>query len=109
VYKTDVIRKVAQETRMSQRDVNDALTGAITVITQALSGGETVTFPGFGTFYTSQRKAAKAKNFRTGKPVDVPARRVAAFRVGSILKSRVRGKARSASLLSRAKRLAKTS
>jgi DNA-binding protein HU-beta len=91
VYKTDVVRRVAQETRLSQRAVRDALTSAMQVITQALKEGKTVTLPGFGTFYTSNRGEGTVRDIRTGARITVPARRVAGFRVGELLKQSVRG------------------
>jgi DNA-binding protein HU-beta len=90
VYKNDVVRKVAQDTRLSQRVVGDALNSAVQVIGQALRDGKTVTFPGFGTFYTSHRGEGTVKHIRTKEPITVPARRVAAFRVGELLKQSVR-------------------
>ncbi|HEY8743028.1 MAG TPA: HU family DNA-binding protein [Chloroflexota bacterium] len=90
VYKNDVVRTVAQETQLSQRAVRDALTSTLTVIVQALQAGKTVTLPGFGTFYTSTRAAGRITHIRTGETITVPARRVAAFRVGELLKKSVR-------------------
>jgi len=90
VYKTDIVRKVAQETRLSQRVVSDALNSAMQVITHALKEGKTVTLPGFGTFYTSSRAEGVVKHIRTGEKIKVPARRVAGFRVGELLKKSVR-------------------
>ena len=90
VYKNDVVRKVAQDTRLSQRVVADALNSAVKVISQALREGKTVTLPGFGTFYTSQRGEGTVKHIKTRETITVPARRVAAFRVGALLKQTVR-------------------
>ena len=90
MYKTDIVRRVAQETRMKRRDVNDAVSGALKVITQALRDGKTVTLPGFGTFYTRHQKEGTVKHIRTHETIKVAARRVAAFRVGDTLKKSVR-------------------
>jgi len=90
VYKNDVVRKVAQDTRLSQRVVSDALNSMVNVVSQALRDGKTVTFPGFGTFYTSNRGEGTVKHIRTKETIKVPARRVAAFRVGDTLKRSVR-------------------
>ena len=94
MYKTAVVRRVAQQTRLSRRVVNDVLTASHRAIEAGLRAGERVTFPGFGTFYTSERRAGKVRHVRTGQPVAVPARRVAAFRVGEVLKRTVAGKHR---------------
>jgi DNA-binding protein HU-beta len=91
MYKTDLVRRVAQETGVSQRVVSQVLSASLGTIQAALAAGERVTVPGFGTFYTSQRQAGRVRSVRTGRQVDVPARRVAAFRVGEILKREVAG------------------
>ena len=92
MYKTEIVRRVAQETRLSQRTVNQVLRGSLRAVSAALAAGEQVTFSGFGTFYTSQRQAGKIRHVRTGHLVNVPARRVAAFRVGEVLKRTVAGR-----------------
>ena len=90
MYKNEIVRNVAQETRLSQRAVRDALNSMVNVVSQALVEGKTVTLPGFGTFYTSNRGEGTVKHIRTGEQITVPARRVAAFRVGELLKQSVR-------------------
>jgi len=91
MYKTELIKRVATQTRLSQRAVADALNASQHVIAETLKEGKTVQFPGFGTFYTRQRQASKVRDMRTGKEIAVAARRVAAFRVGEVLKRAVRG------------------
>ena len=90
LYKTGVVRRVAKDSRLSQRVVSDALNRALGQITSALARNESVSFPGFGTFYTRMRVASTARSFATGKPVAVPPMRVAGFRVGELLKQAVR-------------------
>ena len=92
MYKTDIIGKVAKETRLSQRIVGDVLNASHTVIQEALGRGQEVQFPGFGTFYTRQRPEGQIHSVKDQKMVKVPAMRVAAFRVGDVLKRAVRKK-----------------
>ena len=66
--------------------VRHVVGSSLRTVQAALAAGERVTLPGFGTFYTSQRRAGRIRSVRTGRQVDVPARRVAAFRVGEVLK-----------------------
>src|SRR4051794_29265492 len=94
MHKTDVVRRIAKETRLTQRIVSDVIDAAHRLIEQSLRDGKTITFPGFGTFYTSERQEGKVRNIRTGEEVTFPARRVAAFRTGEILKRAVRGENR---------------
>jgi DNA-binding protein HU-beta len=89
VYKNELIREVSNETHLSERFIGQVLTASLTVITQTLKKGEDVRLPGFGVFYTRLQPAGKVKSIRTGKTVDIPARRVAAFRVGRLLKQAV--------------------
>ena len=39
MYKTDIVRSVAKDTRLSQRMVNEVLTASLAAITQALGQG----------------------------------------------------------------------
>jgi DNA-binding protein HU-beta len=55
-----------------------------------LKKGESITFVGFGTFKTTQRKARTARNPQTGAPIKIPKRRVVRFSAGKALKDAVR-------------------
>jgi DNA-binding protein HU-beta len=85
MYKTALVRRVARETGVSQRVVRQVVGASLDTIEAALTTGDRVTLPGFGTFYTSQRRGGRIRSVRTGRQVEVPARRVAAFRVGDVL------------------------
>lgn len=91
MFKTELIRRVAAETRLSQRVVSDVINSSHRLIEQALREGKTVTIPGFGIFYTRERAEGQARDFRSGKMIRVLARRIAAFRAGAVLKRAVRG------------------
>ena len=91
MYKTELIRRVARETRLSQRVVADVVGTTQRLIEDTLRQGQRVTVPGFGTFYTRKRPAGHIKHIHTGTLISLPARRVAAFRVGAILKRAVAG------------------
>jgi DNA-binding protein HU-beta len=91
MYKTELVRRVARETGLSQRVVAQVLTNSLERVQEALAAGERVIIPGFGTFSTSQRQAARVRSVRTGREIEIPARRVAAFRVGAVLKRAVAG------------------
>ena len=91
MYKTELVRRVARETGLSQRVVAQVLTSSLHGVQQALAAGERVIIPGFGTFYTSQRQAIRVRSIRTGREIELPTRRVSAFRVGAVLKRAVAG------------------
>ncbi len=90
MYKTDIGRKVAKETRLSQRVVDDVLRETLATITQSLREGQSVVLPGFGTFYTKERQPSTVKHIRTRELIDIPALRQADFRVGELLRQAVR-------------------
>ncbi len=91
MYKTNVVRSVAKETRLSQRIVGEVLSSSLDVITAALRDGGTVVLPGFGTFYTRERQASQVRSIRNpGELLDIPAMRQADFRVGELLRQAVR-------------------
>ncbi len=94
MYKTELIRRVSKETRLSQRIISDVIEASHRLIEQTLREGNSVTFPGFGTFLTREKKEGQVKDVRTGELVRYDARRVAAFKVGEVLKRAVRGQRR---------------
>jgi DNA-binding protein HU-beta len=90
MYKTELAKKVAGETRLSQRAVSEVINATLATIQRALSHGHKVTLLGFGTFYSRHQKEGKVRSVRTGEVVTLPARQVAAFRVGDVLKKAIR-------------------
>jgi len=94
MYRTELVRQVARQTRLSQRHVAAVLRASEGCIQQALTDGQAVTLTGLGTFYTRQQPAGTVRHIQTGKTVQIPAHRVAAFRVGAVLKRVVRGQRR---------------
>lgn len=91
IFTATLVRRIAQQTGLSQAVVRQVLGASLATVQAALAAGERVTLPGFGTFYTSERQAARVRSVRDGRQVTIPARRVAAFRVGDVLKRAVAG------------------
>jgi DNA-binding protein HU-beta len=90
--KQDFVGKVAQKSGLSQRDASKAVDAFLDSITDALRGGDSVTFTGFGKFSTSFRKAREGVNPRNpSQKVQIPAANVPKFSAGSGLKSAVKG------------------
>jgi integration host factor subunit beta len=58
-------------------------------LAEALCRGERVELRGFGAFSIRQHAPRVGRNPRTGKAVDVPARRVLHFKVGKTLRDRL--------------------
>jgi DNA-binding protein HU-beta len=88
--KQELIAKIAKDTGSSKVGAAAALDSVIDGITKSLKKGDPITFVGFGTFKTSQRKARTARNPQTGAAIKVPKRRVVRFTAGKGLKNAVR-------------------
>ena len=90
--KTEMIKKVAELTGISQKDVRavvDTITEAKPgkgLISTTLKQGEKVTISGFGTFYLRSRNSRQARNPKTGDHVKVPKRNYPAFKPSKSLK-----------------------
>ena len=91
IFTATLVRRVAQQTGLSQAVVRQVLGASLESVQAALAAGQQVTLPGFGTFYTAEREAVRVRSVRDGRQVTAPARRVAAFRVGEVLKRAVVG------------------
>jgi DNA-binding protein HU-beta len=88
--KQDLIAKIAKDTGSSKTGAAAALESMIDGITKSLKKGDAITFVGFGTFKTAQRKARTARNPQTGAAIKIPKRRVVRFSAGKTLKNAVR-------------------
>ena len=88
--KQELIAKIAKDTGSSKAGAAAAVDSMIDSITKSLKKGDSITFVGFGTFKTSQRKARTARNPQTGAAIKIPKRRVVRFTAGKSLKEAVR-------------------
>ncbi|MEK6630503.1 MAG: HU family DNA-binding protein [Acidobacteriota bacterium] len=88
--KQDLIAKIVKDTGVTKSAAGSMLDSTLDTITKALKKGDTITFVGFGTFKTSNRKARMARNPRTGEAIKIAKRRVPRFTAGKSLKDAVR-------------------
>ncbi|WP_291953073.1 HU family DNA-binding protein [Campylobacter sp.] len=84
--KADFISQVAQTAGLTKKDATAATDAVIATITDVLTKGDSISFIGFGTFSVVERAARTARVPSTGKTIDVPATKVAKFKVGKNLK-----------------------
>jgi DNA-binding protein HU-beta len=92
VTKQEFVDQVAAKSGLNRRDAAKAVDAFLESITDALTGGEAVSFTGFGKFSTQRRAARMGVNpRRPGEKVHIPAATVPKFSAGSTLKSAVRG------------------
>ncbi len=88
--KSSLVLSLAYRLQLSETNVTMVLNELLHIMTEWLAEGRVVELTGFGTFSTSQRQATQVRHIRTGKPITIPARRVAVFRPGTRLKQAVR-------------------
>jgi DNA-binding protein HU-beta len=92
VTKQEFVERVASRSGLGRREAAEAVDAVIESITDALKGGEEVSFTGFGKFTTQQRAERQGVNPRNpSQKVTIPAARVPKFSAGSSLKQAVRG------------------
>lgn len=84
--KQELIAKIVKDTGLTKAGATGAVDSLLDGIKRSLKKGQAVTFVGFGTFQTAQRKARTARNPQTGATVKVPKRRVVRFKAGKALK-----------------------
>lgn len=87
--KQELIDNVAEEAGINKAEAGRALDAVLDSITDALSGGKTVTLVGFGTFSVKARAARMGRNPRTGEAMKIKASKAPAFKAGKSLKDAV--------------------
>ena len=88
--KQELIAKIAKDAKLTKVSTACAIELFLGEITKSLKKGDPITFVGFGTFKTSQRKARIARNPQTGAPIKIAKRRVVRFTAGKALKQAVK-------------------
>ena len=84
--KAELIAAVAEKAGLSKKDSEKAVNAAFDAITETLVTGEKVQLVGFGAFEVKERGARMGRNPQTKEEIQIPATRVASFKVGKALK-----------------------
>ena len=84
--KDQFIKNVATDADLSSTDAKKAVDAVLENLQKLLANKDSIIFPGFGSFKTSERAARKGRNPQTGKEIDIPASTVAGFKAGNGLK-----------------------
>ena len=91
MHKNDLIKKVADDTGVSNRDAESVVNAVFKSIGDTIAGGEKVVVTGFGTFERKTRKARKGRHPSTGAVIDIPQKFAASFSPGKLLKEQGEG------------------
>ena len=88
--KTELVKAVAEQAELTQKDAAKAVDALIKTISETLAQGEKIQLIGFGTFEVRDRSARKGRNPQTGEEIEIAASKVPAFKPGKELKEAVK-------------------
>ena len=84
--KGELIKAVAAEAGLTQKEAGVAFDAFVTVVTKEIKSGKKVTLPGFGTYEVKKRAARVGINPATKAKIKIPACKVPAFKFGKSYK-----------------------
>ena len=87
--KADLVNSISQKTGLTKTKTNEVIDAFVESVTESLKDGNKVTLVNFGTFNTSKRDARKGRNPKTGETIEIPAKRVSRFKVGTGLSKNI--------------------
>jgi len=83
--KAQLIDAIANKAGLTKADSKKALDAFIETTCEAVKSDDRVALVGFGSFSVSKRNARTGRNPQTGKPINIPAKKVIKFKAGSEL------------------------
>ena len=83
--KKELIQMAAAHSRMPQAEIEKALNSITECIKQSLQKEDPVILVGFGSFMVKERAARNGHNPSTGKPLQIPAKKMVKFKPGKAL------------------------
>lgn len=78
--KKEVVKSVASQKGLRQKEVDQVLSQALTVVKKSLSEEKKVFLSGFGTFKIVEKKQRRGRNPKTGEEIVIPARKTVSFK-----------------------------
>lgn len=87
--KTELSKKVAAETALTQKAAAAAVDSVFNAIMDSLAAREPVTLVGFGTFSCRHRDARTGRNPATGAEIKIAASNTPVFKAGKAFKEKV--------------------
>lgn len=88
--KRELVKRVAKKTGHKQNIAKEIIQTFLDEVIEELARGNRLEFREFGVFDTIQKRARVARNPRTGATVKVPSKTVVHFKVGRLMKEKVR-------------------
>ena len=88
--KKDIVRTISEELGLTQQQTKLIVQKTFNAIIEALVNEKRIELRNFGVFEVKQRAARSARNPRTGRQVEVPAKSVVTFKPGKEMEARVK-------------------
>lgn len=89
--KTDFAFALSTRTGLPQNESAQIIEHVLAILAGEMIRRQRITLPGLGVFTVRERKARTGRNPKTGAPVEIPAKRVVAFKPGKELKAKLNG------------------
>lgn len=87
--KTELIKHIADNAGLTQKQATSALQALETAIIDELANDGEVTLIGFGTFSVKERAERQGRNPKTGETITIPAQKTPHFKAGKAFKDAV--------------------
>ena len=87
--KLELIQAVKDKTGLSKQEANDLVKLFFDSFTDAMVNGDRIEIRGFCSFFIKEYDSYTGRNPKTGKRVQVPAKKMPFFKPGKALKERV--------------------
>ncbi len=87
--KTELIKKVAAENELSQKDAAAVVNSVLNTVMDSLAAHDPVALAGFGTFSCKHRDARQGRNPANGATIDIPASNTPVFKAAKAFKDKV--------------------
>lgn len=87
--KNDLSKLVAERLGSTDKHAAEVVDLVLSLIEEALVGGDKVALSGFGTFQVRERAPREGRNPQTGETMHIPGRKAPAFTAGKRLKKSV--------------------
>lgn len=88
--KSELVYEVTNRLDVTRKEAEDVIDCFLDLIADNLAKGEKVVLSGFGTFETRNRVSRSGVNPRTGERIYIPCQKTPAFKVGKLLKDKLR-------------------
>lgn len=95
--KSDLVDRVAGSAGVGRQQAESVLAAFFDTVRSAVKGGDRVSWPSFGAFSVTQRKARTGRNPRTGEPVKIKASKAVRFSPSSALREHMNSSGRASS------------